>query len=145
MAAEYTIYISGIEADEPVTLELLSGKTLTIKNTGDETGTELGFYLQMASSNGPFEYPSTDSPAVNLNDILSQGNAGYGLTITQGVITTRFTSSVGNSYPSRIPLTVGEGSLGNQLAVNSSCTVELNLTFEPGSTAKSYYVDLILV
>lgn len=144
MAVEFTIYIDGVEAEEPVTLETISGKTLTIKNTGDVTGTDLGFYLQVASTTGPFEYPSVDSPAVNYNDILAQGNNGYGLTIKQGLTTTRFLSGVGDSYSNRIPLTIGEGTLGDELAVNSSFEIELNLTFTPGSAAKSYYVDLIL-
>jgi hypothetical protein len=144
MSAEYTYYVSEVVASEVQELIVSFSMTLTIANTGDLTGSDLGFYLQVASSNGPFEYPSTDSPAINLVDILAQGASGYGLTIDQDGTITRFTDEAGSSYGTRIPLTAGSGTDGDQLAPGATVEVILSLTFEAGTPSKNFYVDLVI-
>jgi len=142
MAAELTWYEDSLEVDEPRTVS--TTKTFTIKNVGDETATELGFYISVASSNGSFEFPSTDSPDINYSDIISQGNIGYGLTIQQSSTTTRILSGVGDTYPTRIPLVLGSGTAGDELAVNEEVTIVVTVTFSPSFGAKNLYVDLFL-
>ena len=144
MSAEYTYYIGSEVADDPVKLTNITTLVVTIVNSGDLTGTDLGFYLKVASNDGPFDYPSTDSPATNLADIIAQGLADYGITITQGLIETRFEPGVGDSYETRIPLTVGTGTNTDEIAAGATIDITLELSFASGTDSKNFYVDLVI-
>lgn len=145
MSAEYTYYINAAVAADVEELLTTESLTVTIVNTGDVTGYELGFYLGVASNDGPFEYPSTDSPASNLVEIIALGQEGYGLAITQASNTTTFAEGVGDGYSTRIPLTIGSGVSGNELAPGESIDVILTLTFPVGVDSKNFYVDLVIL
>jgi hypothetical protein len=144
MSAEYTYYVNAVIADIEE-LETSSSLTVTITNTGDVAGTDLGFCLQVASNDGPFEYPSTNSPAINLVDIIAFGEAGYGVAITQASATTTFAENIGDSYETRIPLSIGSGSSANELAPGSSVDVILSLTLPGGIPSQNFYVDLVIL
>ena len=144
MSSEYTFYISDVVAVEPLEMESTSTTSVKIVNTGDETGKTLGFYLRVASNDGPFEYPSLDSPAVNLVDLLSQGNLSYGLSITQGLITTVFEPGVGDSYDNRIPLTIGTGTDLDEIIAGAFVTIELDVAFDSVLESKNFYVDFVI-
>lgn len=142
MSATYSWYISSTEVDEPSALT--TSQTYTVTNTGDEKGVSIGFYIKQASTMGSIEYPSVDSPSVNLTDILSQGNAGYGLSIEQDSDITIFTSTTGSDSSNKIPFTLGSGSNFDELEVGASATITLNLSFSPGTDSKTFYVDLVM-
>jgi hypothetical protein len=144
MSAEFIWQQDSISVNEPVTVENVISEVFTIRNTGDEAGTTLGFYLRLASSDGPFEFPSTESPGTNLVDIVRQGNLGYGLTITQGLFTTRFETGVGDSRTNKIPLIIGTGTNLDEIEINSIIEVTIDLTFEPSLGARNFYVDFVL-
>ena len=142
MSAEYTYYINSEVATDPQ--ELVTSLVITIVNSGDLTGTDLGFYLKVASNTGPFDYPSTDSPATNLMDILAQGNDNEGIVIDQNGNTTTFDSGAGSNYSNRIPLTIGSGTDGDELASGASIEVTLTLSFSVGTPSKNFYIDLVI-
>lgn len=144
MSAEYTFYYNGSSVTDPVSMLTTATIDITVKNTGDEDGTGLGFYLKDASSLGPFDYPSSDSGATNLADIIAQGNDGYGLVLQQGVTSTRFEGGVGDTLGTKIPLTIGTGSDLATLAVGASVQITLSLSFAPSTTSKNFYVDLAI-
>lgn len=144
MAAEFTYTQESIEVDEPLLLENTETVSLLVENTGDVAGTSLGFYLRSASTNGSFDYPSVDSPSVNLVDLIKEGNNGYGLVITQGLTSTRFEDGIGDSYDTRIPLVIGTGTLSDEMEVGSSVEIELSLSFDPSISVKNLYIDFVL-
>jgi hypothetical protein len=145
MSAEYTYYVNSDVAADVQELLTTESMTVTVVNTGDVTGTDLGFYLKVASNNGPFEYPSTESPATNLIDLIFMGQSGYGLAITQGSTTITFEDGVGDSYETRIPLTIGSGINGDELAAGESVDVVLTLTLDVGMPSVNLYVDLSIL
>lgn len=144
MSAEFTFIQSTEEIEEPLEVGTVDSITFTIQNTGDVTGTTLGFYLRQASNDGSFDFPSTDSPAINLVDILKQGDDGYGITITQGLTTTRFQNGTGDRYENRIPLSIGTGADSDQIESSATVEVTIDLEFAPGTSAKTFYVDIVL-
>ena len=93
---------------------------------------------------GPFEYPSVDTPANNRMEILSHGDGDYGLVIKQGLVETRFKTSQGDTYETRIPLSVGTGDDSDELSVGENTEVTIEITFPPGTPSKTFYVDLVL-
>lgn len=145
MSAEYTYYVNSDVAGDVQELLTAGSLTITITNTGDVTGYDLGFYLKVASNDGPFEYPSTESPATNLVEIVAFGQAGNGLVITQDSVSTIFAEGVGDGYETRIPLTVGSGTIGDELAPGESVDVVLTLSFPGGTLSQNFYVDLVIL
>lgn len=144
MAAEYQIFYASESIEEPFEIENGSSFVFVIENVGDETGTNIGFYIKTPSSLGDVDYPSLDSPALNYEDIISQGNNGYGLTITQGLSTTRIMSGTGDTFLTKIPLTIGSGDNLNQLEPGSSIEVTLEFNLDPTEVSKNLYIDFMV-
>lgn len=142
MSAEFTYYSSGIEIEEPKLLTALINMTIT--NTGDEAGTELGFYLRTPSSAGSFDYPATDAPVTNYFDLIKQGDLGYGIVLHQGVNTYTFDSTNGSSALNKIPLVIGSGTSGNIIPVGDSINITLSVSFDPTFDSKTLYIDFVI-
>lgn len=142
MSAKYTYYTSGEEVVEPKLLTTLVN--ITITNTGDEAGTDLGFYIKTPSTAGSFDYQATDAPVTNYFDIIKQGDLGFGLVVHQGAEQITIDSENGSNALNKIPLTVGSGVAGNILAVGETISIILSITFSPSYPNKNVYVDFIL-
>lgn len=144
MAAEYIYYISSEVPDEPVDMVTSTVYTIIITNIGDEAGVDLGFYISIPSTMGEVIYPSATTPTENFSEVLYQGGEGYGLSLTQGLTVTTFETGIGDSGTTKIPLVLGSGATLDELAVGASITVDLTVTFKPGTPSETLYVDVVL-
>lgn len=144
MSAEYEIYISSEQIDEPLMIEDGTSVTITITNVGDETGTGIGFYLRNASNLGAIDYPSESSPILNYTDIIEYGNLGYGLTIVQGLNSVIVTTDSGDNFLNKIPLSSGSGTLNDELETGASVDIILSFSLPPATSSKNLYVDFVV-
>lgn len=107
-----------------------------VKNVGSTDLENLGFYLEVVTS---MDFQSTKDNGEQLAWFLAQGDLGYGITIDSGEGATRFTSSVGASYDSRIEL--GDG---GALAVGEEVTVTVTYDADAILTAEAIGFDLLV-
>ena len=146
MSAELVWYYQSAEIDTPLSINEGQTYTLVLKNIGDATAYNIGFYLSEGSIDPIAEigtapnivYPSTNGTLIDLHNTLVWGEtAGLGYTIYQGAYTDTFDQNTGNSSLNVIPLRVGPTNT-DELAPNEEATVQVSIDAPIGTLGRMY-------
>jgi len=146
MTVELVWYYQNNEIDSPLSINEGNTYTIILKNIGDTTAYNVGFYLKEGTIDPLVEigtapnvvYPSTNGTLVDLQNILTWGEtAGLGYTIYQGSYTDTFDHNTGNSSLNVIPLRVGSTNT-DELIPNEEVTLQVSIDAPLGSIGRMY-------
>lgn len=114
-----------------------------VTNYGTSDLTELGFFIRPASSVGDVDNPAQNPPETDYQDLLTWGtNVDSGVDTVGGILINygsgdyRVTRSQGASYANRIRI--------GTLAAGASLTFQVALELPTSTTARRFFVDLVL-
>ena len=137
---------------QPLAMTAGTTYTVKIKNIGDKTAANMGFFLSQSTMDPLAEigtvYPSTRGVLVDLHEVLTWGKtSGQGYILTQAGVPETFTHGHGDSSSAPISLTKGSpGTDGDdELAPDEEVLITIALIAPPAESAHRKYVTLDVV
>ena len=147
MTAQLQFKRSGTVVTNPISTTQSVSITLTVKNIGTSTATNVGFYIKESTYDPEVEigsvYPSTRGASTDYAEILAWGaltTGSYGYSIVQGLVSTTCKVGLGDSAANAISMTVG--TTAGQLAPDEEVTITVVVVPPPTETSHRKYVDL---
>ena len=147
MTVELEFYYNSEDVSNPFDVTEGTSYTMTLRNIGDTTAKNVGFYLSLSTIDPLTEidtvYPSTRGIVIDLDDILGWGydNPSEGFMIYQAPTWYTFTRTQGNSRDNTIPLTIGP-TIANELAPDEEVSIRIMCVAPVAQPAQRKYIAI---